>query len=97
MLTRFALFVFAVFICMAPVAADEIKAATWAEALERIPCEQVKKDDAGSWSVTGPVEIQGRHFDNHALTEREEIAVLERRCPPKRNCGGGVLLRGAGC
>ena len=97
MVTRFALSAFAFLVCAAPLAADEIKAATMAEALEKIPCEHVAKEGDGLWSTTDAIEIPNARSEHPKISDPKYIAILERRCPPKRNCGGGMLLRGAGC
>lgn len=57
MVTRFALSVFAALVWIPPVSAGEIKGATMAEALEKIPSEHVKKDDDGLWSANEAIEI----------------------------------------
>jgi hypothetical protein len=85
MLIRFALSVFAALIWIAPVSADEIKAATMTEALEKIPCEHVKKDDDGVWSATDAIEIPNARSEHPKISDPKHIAILERRCPPKRN------------
>jgi hypothetical protein len=87
-----------VFACSASaLLAQTIEAANWNDVLEKVPCEKVKKNENGSWSVTATVIIQGARFENPTVTEQERSTVLEKHCPPRRGCAGGLLTLGVGC
>jgi hypothetical protein len=98
MVTRFALSAFAFLVCAAPLAADEIKAATMAEALEKIPCEHVKKEGDGLWSATDAIEIPNARSEHPKISDPKQTAILERRCPPTLGCKGTRMsMSGVGC
>jgi hypothetical protein len=83
MVTRFALSVFTVLIWIAQVSADEIKAKTMAEALEKISCEHVHKGDDGLWSSTDAIEVPNDRSEHPRISDPKYTAILERRCGPK--------------
>jgi hypothetical protein len=86
MVIRFALSVFA------------IKAATVAEALEKIPCEHVKKEGDGLWSAADAIEIPNERSEHPKISDPKQTAILERRCPPKPGCKGTRMnMTGVGC
>jgi len=98
MVIRFALSVFVTLVWITPVSADEIKAATMAEALEKIPCEHVKKEDDGLWSATDAIEIPNERSEHPKISDPKQTAILERRCPPKPGCKGTRMnMTGVGC
>ena len=98
MVILFAISVFAALIWIAPVSADEIKAATMAEALEKIPCEHVKKEGDGLWSATEAIEVPNERSEHPKISDPKQIAILERRCPPKPGCKGTRMsMTGVGC
>jgi hypothetical protein len=68
MVTRFALSVFAALVWIAPVSADEIKAAT-------IPYEHVKKGDDGLWSATDVIEIPNERSEHPKISDPKQIAI----------------------
>jgi hypothetical protein len=83
MVTRLALSLFAALVWITPVSADEIKAATMAEALEKIPCEHVKKEGDGLWSANDAIEVPNARSEHPKISDPKLTAILERRCPPK--------------
>ena len=98
MVTRLALSLVAALVWITPVSADEIKAATMAEALEKIPCEHVKKEDDGLWSATEAIEVPNERSEHPKISDPKQIAILERRCPPKPGCKGSrTSMTGVGC
>ena len=80
MVTRFALSVFTVLIWIVQVSADEIKAKTMAEALEKISCEHVHKGDDGLWSSTDAIEVPNDRSEHPRISDPKYTAILQRRC-----------------
>jgi hypothetical protein len=55
---------------------------TWNEALAKVPCKDVAKDDK-DLKITGTVVVDGKSFQNPTITEEDRIKLLEKRCFPK--------------
>jgi hypothetical protein len=96
-MARILMTVLVLFFFASAVLAQAIEGANWEEVLNRVPCERVKKNDNGSWSVAGTIIIQGARFDSPTVSEQERSNILEKHCPSRRGCAGGLLTLGVGC
>jgi len=95
MVTRFAQSAFAFFVCTAPLAADEIKAATMAEALEKIPCEHVAKEGDGLWSATDAIEVPNARSEHPQISDpKRTLKAVSSQAELRR---GDAIERGTGC
>jgi hypothetical protein len=74
-----------------PAEAISIAAATWADVLERIYCLPFKQNPDGSYTISGPFEIDGKTFDSITTNDRKIIEALESSC-----AGGGGAGAGGG-
>jgi hypothetical protein len=70
----------------------------WHEALENIPCDDVIKVEKG-YQITVTIIVDGTTHEKPIISDKEKdkIETLEKHCPKKRGCSGGLTTMGVGC
>jgi hypothetical protein len=70
----------------------------WHEALENIPCDDVTKVEKG-YQITVTIIVAGETHEKPIISDKEKdkIEILEKHCPQKRGCSGGLTTMGVGC
>ena len=63
----------------APTTIDGIN---WHEALEKVPCADITKV-GNSLKIAATLVVNGTHHKNPMISEKDQIDILERRCPPE--------------
>jgi hypothetical protein len=52
----------------------------------------------GLWSATDAIEIPNERLEHPKISDPKQIAILEKRCPPKPGCKGTRMsMTGVGC
>jgi hypothetical protein len=57
------------------------RAASWADALRKLPCDAFRRADDGGWVMPGKIEISEHTvISNMTVSDPGEAAALNRRC-----------------
>lgn len=62
-------------------AAAEYEGKDWRKALEQVPCDHIKKNGNGSWTVKGDVTAGGNREHNPRIADGGRISIIEKHCP----------------
>jgi hypothetical protein len=77
---------------MASAQAQTLQATNWYDAIGKTDCNNVRKDQSGTWLLRGTMIVDGRSYGPSLPADAAELLQKKCGCRP-----GSLMLLGVGC